>query len=266
MDRPIVRQVAICQSSESAIRFLIILRDGLLAEVATGHHQRAPHVMQQNVMEWRGRQHQAQRTQPGSHIGGDATSRGLELLSARRQYDGCGWTLQKAPLRLAERSQFLGHRDIPHHHGECFVRTALALAQPAHGHLARGVTRQLIAAQALDGDNLARQKALRHLAHGLITMRQHRTLRGGQRDLRPARGAGNGLRMEPAIARIFILCPTLGAHVKAGHGGVRPVIRNGRDDGEPWPAVGAVGKGVAVAPIGWIEQLAQAIRAGGDIR
>ena len=72
--------------------------------------------------------------------------------------------------------------------------------------------------------------------------------------------------MKTAVARIVILRLARGAHAKAGHRGVRPVVRNVADDGVARPAVGAVGEGIAIAPVGRIGEIAEAVGAGGHVR
>lgn len=83
--------------------------------------------------------------------------------------------------------------------------------------------------------------------------------------MRPAIKAGIGLRVKATVERIGILRGTLRAHGKTVHRGSRSVIRQRSDDGKAWAAVSAVDKGVVIASVGGIEQLAQAIVAGGDI-
>ena len=83
--------------------------------------------------------------------------------------------------------------------------------------------------------------------------------------MRPAIKAGIGLRVKATVERIGILRGTLGAHGKTVHRGCRSVIRQRSDDGKAWAAVSAVDKGVVIASVGGIEQLAQAIVAGGNI-
>ena len=83
--------------------------------------------------------------------------------------------------------------------------------------------------------------------------------------MRSAIKAGVGLRVKATVEWIGILCGAGGAHGETVHRGSRSVIRQRSDDGKARPAVGAVDKGVVVASVGGIEQLAQAIVAGGDI-
>ena len=45
-----------------------------------------------------------------------------------------------------------------------------------------------------------------------------------EREVRAAGGAGDGLGVEPAVARVLVLAPARLAQLEPGHGGVRPVV------------------------------------------
>jgi len=71
------------------------------------------------------------------------------------------------------------------------------------------------------------------------------------------------LGVKAPINWVGVFCGTVGAKRKASHAGVGAVIRDGFDDGEARTAIRAVDKGVAVAPIGGVEELPLAIWADG---
>ena len=83
--------------------------------------------------------------------------------------------------------------------------------------------------------------------------------------MRPAIKAGIGLRVKTPVEWVGILRGTLGTHGKTIHRRGRSVIRQRSDDGKAWAAVSAVDKGVVIASVGGIEQLAQTIVTGSDI-
>ena len=85
------------------------------------------------------------------------------------------------------------------------------------------------------------------------------------RNMRPAIKAGIGLCVKATVEWIGILCGAGGAHGETVHRCGRSVIRQRSDDGKAWAAVSAVDKGVVIASVGGIEQLAQAIVTGSDI-
>ena len=87
-----------------------------------------------------------------------------------------------------------------------------------------------------------------------------------QRRGRTARGTGVGLRVETTVAGVVVLGPACRAHREARHRRQGAVVRDPADDAEARPAVGAVGERVAVAPVGRVPQLPQAIGAGGAVR
>ena len=71
--------------------------------------------------------------------------------------------------------------------------------------------------------------------------------------------------MEAAVARVVILGRAALAHLERCHGGERPVVGDAPHDREARPAVGAVGERVAVAAVGLVPQLGQAVGAGGRV-
>ena len=84
--------------------------------------------------------------------------------------------------------------------------------------------------------------------------------------MRPANPASVRLCVEAAIQRVVILRLAQRAHGELRHRGLRPVIRNAPRDREARSAVGAVEKGIAIAPVRGIKQLSQAIQARRRIR
>ena len=72
--------------------------------------------------------------------------------------------------------------------------------------------------------------------------------------------------MEAAIGRVAIFARAIGAHREFFHRGVGAIVRQGLDDREARPAIRAVGEGITKATIGRIENFAQAIVAGRDVR
>jgi len=71
--------------------------------------------------------------------------------------------------------------------------------------------------------------------------------------------------MEAPIEGIIVFALAVRAHPEVTHGGFRTIVGDVLDDGKPGPTVGAVGEGIAIAPILEGEKLVPAILAGGDI-
>ena len=86
----------------------------------------------------------------------------------------------------------------------------------------------------------------------------------------PGRGTafrtGVRLRVEPAVAGVVVFLPASGAHLEPGHGGERAVVRHSPHDREARAAIGAVDERVPEPPVRRIEQLGEAIGAGGAVR
>ena len=88
---------------------------------------------------------------------------------------------------------------------------------------------------------------------------------GRQESRGPQVGAGHGLGVEPPVGRVAVLGVAGVAQGEGAHRRLRPVVRELLDDRGARPAVGAVGERVAVPPVRGVEQLAQAVVAGGDV-
>jgi hypothetical protein len=71
--------------------------------------------------------------------------------------------------------------------------------------------------------------------------------------------------MEPAVRGIFVFVSAQFAHTKFGHGRLRAIVWNISNDGVARAAVGAIGKGIAVAPVCRITKFAPAIFTGRDV-
>jgi hypothetical protein len=71
--------------------------------------------------------------------------------------------------------------------------------------------------------------------------------------------------MEAAIRRIVVFGLARRTHRENFHRSVRAIVRQGFNDAEARATIRAVGERIEVAPIRRIENLAQAIRASGDI-
>ena len=86
-----------------------------------------------------------------------------------------------------------------------------------------------------------------------------------EREPRPADGAGVGLRVEAAVGRVRVLARARRAHGEGRHGRARAVVGNAARDGEARAAVRAVDERVAEAAVGGVEELREALRAGGGV-
>ncbi len=261
MDEP-----GIGDPAESLPGIGIVVTDRLVAEVAAGHHERgqrlrsrAGHGAEQQVVQWRVREQHADERIARRH-----ERRQAAVVPVSHEHD--------RPLRAGEQLGFCriddgqapGRLEIADHDGERLVAPALAHAQLGKRCRRARVARQVIATEPLDRDDRAvGQQALR-----TGDRRVGAVDRPGRRlepQARPARRARDRLGVEPPITGVVILLRTRRAERERPHRRVRTVVREAAGDREPWPAVGAIDERVAVAAIGRLVQLAQAIRAHGDV-
>jgi len=155
------------------------------------------------------------------------------------------------------------------HHGEGLVRAGFARAQAAHSLRAGGVAGQVVAAQPLDRHDVPGPQQRRRAGDVVLAAREPiggRVCRGDQAQARPADRAGVRLGVKAAVQRVVVFRLAGRAHGEGAHGGHRPVVGHGFDDGVARPAVGAVGEGVAVAAVGRVQDFRQAVGAGGHVR
>ena len=71
--------------------------------------------------------------------------------------------------------------------------------------------------------------------------------------------------MEAAVGRVLVLAAAGGTHREGRHRRARAVVGTAADDREPGPALRAVEERVAIPAVGRVEQLPQAVVAGGDV-
>ena len=63
----------------------------------------------------------------------------------------------------------------------------------------------------------------------------------------PAFVASQGLSVETAVMRRFVLCLAVIAQGESGHRRIRPVVRHGSNDRVARPALGAINEGIAMS-------------------
>ena len=83
---------------------------------------------------------------------------------------------------------------------------------------------------------------------------------------RAADGTGVGLGVEAAVGGIFVLALAFRAHLEGIHRGRGAIVWDLPRYGEARATVGAVGERVSVAAVRGIQDLTQAVLAGGDVR
>ena len=128
----------------------------------------------------------------------------------------------------------------------------------------RGVAGEVVAADALDGEDAAvaqqppgaSQRRLRPRSEPVaVAVAQGRA----------AVRAAHRLGVEPAVGRVGVFARAVRAHREAGHRGRGAVVGQRGDDREARAAVGAVDERVPVAAVGRVALLGRAVGAHGDI-
>ncbi len=242
--------------------FVVLVGDRLVGDVPAGQDDRVGHGLEEQVVQRGVGQHDAELT-VGRCGGGRDGGAGPGLFPARQQHDRPGRAGQQVRGRGVDLGQLPGRGQVGGHDRERLVLAVLARAQRGHRLLAGGVGGQVVAAEALDGEDLAaaeesggRPERVRAVVVARIEQRQPGT----------AGRAAGGLGVETAVGGIVVLGRAPLAHLERRHGGQRPVVGHVADDGEPGTAVGAVDERVLVPPVGRVAELAQAVRAGRGVR
>ena len=169
-------------------------------------------------------------------------------------HDGPPPAGERRAIRVRHCAQRLHRRQVARHQGERLVAAALACAQASHRRGVARVAGQVKSAQPLDGHDLARAP------DGAALPRS--APKAPARTPAQAFGCAWKRRLRGSSYSAW-----QAAHMrKAAMVVLGPVVGDVADDGVARPAVGAVGEGVAEAPVGRIGEIAQAIGAGGDVR
>ena len=71
------------------------------------------------------------------------------------------------------------------------------------------------------------------------------------------------LSMKAPIGGVMKFARAIAAHFKRRHRRAPAIVGNALDNGKSRTTIGAVNKGIAIAPIRWIEKLFETVGAGG---
>ena len=262
-----MQQEGVTQRRRDGLRVVVGGGDRLLAEVAAGHHQRGRRKPGAGSdSRWcsgvYGNMTPSSRN-PGATSGatGDPSRHGSGRSAARRRQ-----RLLSGGVDLAQRASGV---EVPNHHGERQRRGPCAgAAERTASGLVASPDGSRPAPYDRDDPALAQQHARRlDRVVGQVGP-VGEWVRGAGRDLQawPADRAGVRLRVETPVERVVIFRLAGRAHLERRHRRVGPVVGDVLNDGEARPAVRAVSEGVAIAPVGRIENLRQAVVARRHIR
>ena len=132
------------------LRFVVAVDDRLVGDVSAGQDDRPGYGGEQQVVQRRVRQHDAELAvarRGGVRDGGAA--------AAGQQHDRAGRAGQQGRGRVVDLGQLPRRGQVGGHDRERLVLAVLARPQRGDGLLAGGVGGQVVAAQALDGEDPA---------------------------------------------------------------------------------------------------------------
>ena len=149
-DFAVMQQRIGCDFAEPCARRAIVDDLRLLGDVAAGHHDRALHARQDQLVQRRRRQHEAERRKTR----GDLIRQPLGFVS-REQHDRRRRADERPLLFRSDRAIAPDDVEIPRHQRERLRISALQAAQARHGFGIGRVASEVKAAETLDRDDLA---------------------------------------------------------------------------------------------------------------
>lgn len=162
LDGPIVGEDGVGDRRKADADVVVDEGDRLIAHVAAGEHQghssigrAGGNVVQQQVVQWRVGQHQAERGNAGGYLGGD-----LCILASLQQHDRAARRNEQRGLGIADVTELPRGGKVGNHQGKRPCLAALAAAQGGHGCGGACVTGQMVAANTLHSDDKAGGVAL----------------------------------------------------------------------------------------------------------
>ena len=146
------------------------------------------------------------------------------------------------------------------HHGERLVGPSFAQRAARRPPRVRRIAEQMIAADALDRDDLAGSQCRDRGSEGRRTRNLAHLVRVAEFEPRSAVRAGDRLGMKSPVARVGIFGRAVRAQAEACHGRIGAVVRQALDQGVARAALGAIDEGIAVAAIVRIVQVRRGSR------
>ena len=189
-----------------------------------------------------------------------------QVEARRREHDRPRAREQQAPAPGVERDQRLRLRQVAHHQRERPLLAELPGAQRRDRAGLPGVARQVVAPDPLRGDDRAGPQRRRGRRDRIGRRRRVAPVGAQQPEPGAAGGAGHGLGVKAAVARVAVLARAVRAERPALHRRARAVVRQAEHDREARAAVGAVDVGVAGAAVFRIAEFGEAGRADREVR
>jgi hypothetical protein len=167
LDRTVVDKERVGDVPQPRQRVVVGVGDRLVGHVAAGHHQRLPHVGEQQVVQRAVREHHPELRRAR----GDGR-RHPRTGSPRGQHDRPVAPAQQRRLDRPEPHELVRRPDVARHQRERLLLAVLTRPQLRHRPLVTGQARQVEPSDALDGDDTA------GLQHGYRPRKRLKTLRG----------------------------------------------------------------------------------------
>ena len=231
--------------AQALARVVVGERDRLVGQVAAREHERHAGVGRQQLVQRRVGQHEPEvrraRARPRRATSASGRRR-ASTIGRAREVSSASSSASSSTSRRAASTSATSRANGP-------VLAVLARAQRGDGLLAVGAAGEVVAAEALDGEDLAVEQVLRGGAQRVLDALDGGAVALEQPHLRPADRAGVGLGVEAPVQRILVLGLAGVAHLEARHRRQRPVVGDPLDDREARPAVRAVQKRIAVAAV-----------------
>jgi len=260
-DGPFAREKRVGDTCERGERVVVGIGDRLARSICAGQHEHRRRVCREEQMLY-------------GRVGQDDA----EIVVVRRdalegalragQHDRPRGRGQQRFFLRAQFHERVRGSEVTHHERERTFLAKLAFAQREHRGSVRGVARQVVTADAFDGNDCARTQERRRARDrfGSAGGFAARTPGAFVEHVRgTALRAGDRLRVIAAVGRIVVFAPARGAEFPRAHRGVRAIVGQIEDDAVARPAIRAVDVRVRGAPIGRSEEFAHARGANREI-
>ena len=167
-------QEQVSDAAQALQGFRVIGADRFIAEVAAGRHHRKAELAQQQVVQRRVRQHDAQVGVAGRHL----AATGASAPPAQQHDRGLGRSQQA----FSRRRHFAAGAcllQVTRHQGKGLISAAVCAHAAGHGRDVTRIHHQMKATQPLDGQDAARTQGSRGPVKGAIPFSGNRPLAGG---------------------------------------------------------------------------------------
>ncbi len=233
-DVAVVHQEGVGDTRQPRTGLIVARHQRLAARIRAGHHQyqrlrstlpariRRPSggLEEQQVVQWRVRQHDAEPGQARRDSGQHRVHTGLLAQKDDRPL-GRG---QHRPFGGRGMHEPLGRSRVGHHHRQRLFLARLALTQPRDRRRIARVAGQVETAQPLDGDDLAPNKPRERLGHR-VDIRDRGRVGIEHCKARTAGRARVGFGVETAVERIPVFSEAARALVERRHAGGCAIVR-----------------------------------------